>query len=756
VAGLNPPIERSARRDAARRAIALPRVLMSWEDWLTFAAVLITFVSVAVSIEQANWVDNMPRIVPTAMAGLLVGLVAARVRLHGLAIQPFVLAVGLVVVVAAVQNFAEGATVQDRVRDTFSRMHEWYVVVRSGDISNDNLPFVALVHSAAFLAAYFASWSIYRWHNPWLALVPGGFILLTNISFLEGKPSGAFVVFLFGALFIVARAYLQKKQAQWQAEGVEYPDTMSLNALHITFWVALALMIAAWQIPLGARAATPDRIFDRVVGPFKPLSDDFVRLFHNLDARRPGNLHSFGATLPIQGEIRLGSKVLFEVQSGEPGLVRGTSYDVYTGAGWRATDRESEELPAGSQVEEEYQQRATTILRITLSDNERTIFSLGTPLGTNLPTYAESPRGPVQDIERMRSTRSLASGDTYNAVGSRSIATVEQLREAGTAYPGWVEDRYLQLPIDLPRRVREEARRVAAGAANPYDQAKAIETYLRTFPYDLSVPAAPPGRDVVDYHLFELRRGYFDYQSTSMAVMLRALGVPARVAVGYALDPAESQETTYTVRKRDAYSWVEVYFPGYGWVNFNPTSDRPAGGAEAFGSGGSGGLANVDDPTAGLEGIFPDVDFFPELEEVDQALAEPPGVSQSRPWYLLWVALGVLAGAAALGLAGRFAWNFGLGGLEGPARLWAKTQRLASWAGLGQRPHDTPREWSRRLGGAIGREDAATRLAEAYQESRYGRPDLARSDPQETESAYRRVRGALVARVLRWKGSAKK
>ncbi len=756
MAGLNPPLERSTGpRRVASAAISLPRIVMSWEDWLTFAGVLVAFLSVAVSIQQANWVEDMPKIWPTSLAGLTVGLVAARVRWNALAIQPFALALGVLVVVVAVQNSADGVTFQDRVADFWSRMRDWWTVVRNGDISNDDLPFVTLVHGSTFLAAYFASWSIYRWHNPWLALVPGGFILLSNISFLSGKPSGAFIAFLFGALFLVARVHLQRSQARWKAGRVEYPDFISLSTLGLTFWLSLALVITAWQVPLAAQARAVEGVFDGLIRPVQPLSDDFTRLFHNVDSRTGVELHNFGATLPIQGHVRLGTKLLFEVTSGQPGLVRGASYDEYTGAGWKATNRQRAELEGGAlpQGLTQYKQRAETILRVEVKGGESTVLSLGVPIGTNLNSFFSLPRGAPPDVERIRSERSLTNGDTYNSIGSISTATAQQLQEAGTAYPDWIRQRYLQLPSDMPSRVRQEAIRVTQGAATPYDRSVAIERYLRSFPYDLAVPAAPPGRDAVDYLLFDLKRGYFDYQATAMAVMLRTLNIPARIAIGYALDPGTALDQKYTIRKNDAYAWVEVFFPGYGWVNFNPTSDRPAGGANGFGSAGYG-AATVSEPVAdaSLDSAFGDLASGTEFPEVEEALAETPVDQTDPPWTWIWTLAGVLALAAAMAVLGRISWNWGLGSLDGRAALWAKTQRLGAWVGLGGRPQETPREWSRRLGSAIERPEQAATLAEAYQEARYGRPDLQRIATDDASGAYRGLRSALLAKLLRWKG----
>src|SRR6185503_3644084 len=104
-----------------------------------------------------------------------------------------------------------------------------------------------------------------------------------------------------------------------------------------------------------------------------------------------------------------------------------------------------------------------------------------------------------------------------------------------------------------------KAEEVTRGMDTPYDQAAAVERYLRTFPVDYELPSTPPGRDTVDYFLFDLQRGYFDYHASAMAVMLRSLGVPARVATGYAIDPLarEGDTNTYALTERNAFAWPE-------------------------------------------------------------------------------------------------------------------------------------------------------------------------------------------------------
>ena len=756
MAGINVPMERSAGRRIGQFAVTAPRVVMSWEDWLTFGIAAIAFMSVAFSIDNAHWVKNMPTMVPAVMLGLLVGLFAARTRLPAIAVHPLGLIVGIVVVALVAQTYADGANVSERLADFRLRMNEWFSVVRAGDISNDNLPFITLVNGLGFLSTYIAAWAIYRWHNAWLAIVPGGIVLLANISFQNGQPSGAFFVFLFGAVLLVARLHLQKSQSKWKRDGVEYPEFISVSSVQLTFALTVLLLAAAWLVPLGSQAKAFEGAFNAVKAPFNGQSETLVRLFHNVDSRKGARLHSFGDTLPIQGNVKLGTRDLFEVKSPEAGLLRATSYDTYTGAGWKTGDRKSTRVNARDLavdgLQGDYKARTISTLKVKVLDAESTLLTPGTPLAANIDTTVDGPSNFASDIERMRSRRGLETGDTYNTFGSVSTATAVQLGGASTTYPAWVTDRYLQLPKSLPQRVRDEAARVVAaqGATTEYARTRAIEEYLRGFPYNLLVESAPAGRDTVDYFLFDLKAGYFDYQSSAMTVLLRSLGIPARVAVGYALDPGTGNETTYTIKKDAAYSWVEVFFPEYGWINFNPTQDRPEGGAGGLGATTSipGDPLFVDpsleDPLHGLADQFTD----PSLKS---ALNETPVQNTPVPWILIWALSGLLALIVAGYVAGRVTWNWGLSGVTGHARLWAKAQRLASWAGMSSRAAETPREWSRRIGTAVAKPDEAKHLAQAFEESRYGRPDLQRIGEEEAASSYKGLRGALMAAILRRK-----
>ncbi len=146
-----------------------------------------------------------------------------------------------------------------------------------------------------------------------------------------------------------------------------------------------------------------------------------------------------------------------------------------------------------------------------------------------------------------------------------------QARSAGTAYPQEIRDTYLQLPHPLDPRIPELAKRITASTGNPFDKAVAMESYLRdNFAYTLNL-TGKPGADPLAHFLFETRAGHCEYFASAMAIMLRTLGIPSREVNGFLPGEFNDVAGDYIVRASDAHSWVEAYFPGSGWVTFDPT-----------------------------------------------------------------------------------------------------------------------------------------------------------------------------------------
>ncbi|HWY67642.1 MAG TPA: DUF3488 and transglutaminase-like domain-containing protein [Terriglobales bacterium] len=187
---------------------------------------------------------------------------------------------------------------------------------------------------------------------------------------------------------------------------------------------------------------------------------------------------------------------------------------------------------------------------------------------------AESINGRYQAI-RIDST-----GSILNADNSRSVSDYVVTSEIAPPMPdqlpptpevGLSEIVYLKTPSNLDPRIRQLAEQVAAGQDTPFLRAVAIERYLATsYRYTLQLPSTSP-KDPVANFLFERKVGHCEYFASSMAVMLRTLGIPARTVNGFRGGEYNDVTGSYIVRAKDAHSWVEAYFSGYGWYTFDPT-----------------------------------------------------------------------------------------------------------------------------------------------------------------------------------------
>jgi transglutaminase-like putative cysteine protease len=733
--------------------------VIPWEEWLTLGIVMVIFLACISSIQNADWVDDMPSMYPIGFAGLIIGYGLSRVRWLELLLHPLALLAGATLVYLQLMAIVPGGSVVARTDQLVDRMHIWWSALTQGGISSDDLPFITLLLVLTFLGAYISSWAVFRWRNVWIALVPSGFSLLWNISFIPGQFSFAFVVFCFGAVLLVMRMNVQQKQEEWNRQGIRYPEFMSISVLHATFWVALGLIAIVLVMPRPHRSETAGERWEDFTSPITQYFTPYARVFVGVNAKKPINIHGFEDALPFQGKITLSGREAVEIDveltPEMAQFLREQSFDEYTSAGWKinvngvpldAGDRTLAD-DAGPTGRDAGSRQEVTINVTIKNDNDEHLFSLGQPLESSVPAEARVGED-LPDVSSLEPAENLSNEDTYTVTGSVAIPSVEMLAVAGQEYPSWVTERYLQVPADLPERVGTKAEEVTRGAETPYEQAAAVEQFLRTFPNDFNIPTTPPGRDTVDFFLFDIQRGYFDYHASAMAVMLRTLGVPARVATGYVIDPVASdgEGNSYRLTQKNAYAWPEVYFPGIGWVEFSPSPaqpviqrriDTPAPPEEPVAPGtGTTGLRDEFE----LGGLAPPAPLVP-LEE------ESAGTARGFP---LLIALAV-AGAVivALAAAGRFAWEYGMGGLSHPSRLWEKTLRLAALGKVGARASETPREFAARLRRDVEGAGAAGYVAAKYEGARFGQKQLSEEETEKLDAAWASLRNALLRRVLR-------
>ena len=349
-------------------------------------------------------------------------------------------------------------------------------------------------------------------------------------------------------------------------------------------------------------------------------------------------------------------------------------------------------------------------------------------------------------------------GDTYQVTSAISSAEPEELQTAGEEYPAWVSDRYLQLPPGLPVRVNDLAASVTSGWATPYAKAKVVENYLRNnYPYNLRVDPPPFGVDGVDHFLFGLGEGYSEYFGSTMAVMLRTVGVPARLAVGYTTGDRVEGREIYAVTDSHSHAWVEVYFPRFGWIPFEPTPGKSLPrlyqpgleDQEILGTGAI--LAELLD-----EGCLDESDdcFDPEDASaiLDLVSISSGGSSVLRYWPWL---LTVIAGLAVVGGSLTLIWRRFLATPNNPRVAFRRMNTLASLAAAGQVEYQTPYQFGSNLQQVLpSHSNPVSLIVSAYVRNRYGNKDTTASERRVLAVAWQKLRlpmlWAIVRRRLHW------
>jgi transglutaminase-like putative cysteine protease len=439
--------------------------------------------------------------------------------------------------------------------------------------------------------------------------------------------------------------------------------------------------------------------------------------------------------------------------------LRATTADRYAGQAITSTETTASQFDANTDLLPQDaipQGRGLLTAQIkVLASRTAVAFAPDAPLRFSQPTTIDT-RGDPSDVATARLDAPLQQSQDYTVVSAVSIATNQDLRAAGENYPDWVRQRYLQLPRSLPRRVVETAHNVTRGATSPFDKATAIETWLRdTYTYSTHVATVPPDRDWVDYFLFDSKEGYCDYFATTMVVMLRAEGVPARVASGFAPGEFDPGTGISTVRENHAHSWVEAYFPRYGWITFEPSAIRPIPPrleeAPAPAAAPEPSTAQASDTSQ----LTPE-----ELDELlnirDQTVSTPtkPFLG-TLPGIILLVVGGILVVGLMAGVLVMFAWRRGFGSLQLYQRPYAELIKLGRWSGtLRARTSDTPFEVADRFGRQVPRAQTVIHgVTAAYVEGTYSRrpPSL---DPWPAWLAARRdvIRGLFSRRLGGWFG----
>ena len=408
--------------------------------------------------------------------------------------------------------------------------------------------------------------------------------LLFVISFLGADVSATSLLPLVLALLISSRA-----------QGVRTLRIVPCAALVLAL-TALCMPFAGKTVPEFADAAQKLR---QAIGDYLFFTDPRTAFSLSTTGWQPLGVNRLGGPVSPQ------DTPVMQVRTSGRALLRGVIKNHYSGFAWMDTtsgrrylyinprfaslrrnlfdlSRPDDDIRALFPGEE-------TITVLMRADSASTLY---------LTQRFQAPSGPgivpyFSPASEVFGTRSLTQGDTYTFTGSRLTADSPQVREAVLAamqeddpYYETMQNAYLQLPDLVEPEVFALARQITDGLDNAFDRAVALCRYLQShYPYTLEQSEPPTSRDFVSWFLLSEQKGYCTSFASALAVMARCIGIPARYIEGYAADP--DVDGVARVTQQDAHAWTELYFPGFGWLTFDPTPSEGGGAPSPAGNDGA-------------------------------------------------------------------------------------------------------------------------------------------------------------------------
>jgi transglutaminase-like putative cysteine protease len=743
------------------------------DDLPSFVVLTLLMLTAVGAVVLSGWSDNMGLLITLTLIALVSSYLLVISAFPDAVILLFTTVYGAFATwwLVSARFIPETLSRRERLLEALYRFGDWIGHIADGSISRDNLIFVSLLGLLCWFLAFNATANLFRSRRLWYATIPPGLALLINTYYYSGPIR--MDLFLIGYLLLTFTLAVYSnvviRERMWMHRQMDYTPGVRQNVLLAGIGAVIVLVGLAWLAP-GASAS--DRLastWNRSLNPWHRVQDTFNRLFGGVEGEHsPTPTYYGGPTLTLGGAVNLGNQTVMLVSApqGHHYYWRSSLFDTYQDGRWSAEVDARLQSDFGILPREEetpYQLRRSVQQRFEIAiPSTQLIYAAPQPTSfSSLPvrydaayTIPGSTEFVVTSAVRARDL--LGEGESYGATSSISIADEASLRAAGGDYPAWVTDRYLQLPGNITQRTRDLASRLTAPYETVYDRASAVEGYLReTIRYNEQIQPPPPNAEPVDYVLFESQEGYCTYYATAMVVLLRAQGIPARVAAGFAQGTFDTDQNAYRVLESDAHTWVEVYFPGFGWIEFEPTAAespvaRPEVNVEPFVVESTG----PDDPALD-EGAGPD-DPATGDENADPA-TRPARTLIARLFAVVRWALTVLLVLGGIG-AGFWLWlrTRGLTAASEVSRSYARLNTFAPWVGVELEPSATPSERTAPLSRAVPTEEKhVTRIIQLYIKEQYAPPPPTPAQRHQAEARAKEAWGELQmplvrAAILKW------
>lgn len=452
----------------------------------------------------------------------------------------------------------------------------------------DGILFFIAMSLLFWILGFSSGFTLTRFGKPWVFLLLIGTSMIVIQLFLPTEKRSYFLMasFCFFLLFFIVRLQYLSAHHNWLAiHSTEDQNTFS-TIMTIVLIASFSFILIAWSSPFLIRLVTPGsrenvEFREKFSDAWQAGSNFFAPLKQSTDDGVSGTGNSLSLTTTRSNKMELVFSVKTDVQSrGKiPNYWKSRSFEYYQDGIWRNADSYEEILTSD-----------TTIITGSLGSTETVQFEFFPHLNSYQIYHTYDPVSIDRDVILLKvkgfakdeiisilSVQPLRRGASYILKSTLLSYSLTDLISANDDYPKEIREIYLQLPSTGFSRIQALAVEITKGKSSQFDKVEAITSFLRSnFFYSDSLSGSPmEKRDLVEWFLFNGKQGFCTYFASAEVILLRSIGIPARLAVGYSQGLLGKDGSLYEVRDMDNHAWPEIFFNEIGWVIFEPTPSQP-------------------------------------------------------------------------------------------------------------------------------------------------------------------------------------
>jgi len=772
-----PPSSQPAQPQKKRKRIPLAPT----EGWLPLILLAVAVYSVVYSVTAAIAISHTAVLWITTALGLACGLIVSKSRYFPQAVLHIAACIlGYWLALLLTSSLAYHVSLLEILSSLHSVITNGFSLAGAPDSEMIFLFYLAFL---CFFLGYFGSWLIYHAHLPWLVALVYVSIMIVNLNYIAKRDLTFLVIILVAALIpLIARVQLAGQLTQWKNEGL-YTDQVWLRNLtrrflRIVAIFSLLILPLSWLLPVLGQPASGVTLWNN-------LDNAWANLAHgNLSLSNPNSLFSpyqssanfFSDQLAITGSVNLPNGPVLSYTSTSPTTgqyLEGYSLDYFDGHTWTSQAQKNSELFASNSAlpqsgsaptKESVVNTSITIIQPP-GGTKNFVFAPAQPYKFTIPvTIFTDPTGNLTSA--WTQVAQMQQNERYQVLSNLSTASTEKLERVPLPDDdpdSWINDPnsaqlqqyYLQLPNNISPKVLATAKAWTQGLGTTYDAVAALQSHLSNqanFTYSVSNPPVPSNIDAVTW-LLQTHKGYCTYYATAMVTMARLLHIPARIVNGFSQGHYNLQQKEWLVDGSDAHSWVQVYFPDFGWINFDPTP--------GYSINNAGTPTTAPSPIATKPVTTPSPTTTPGKKHTPTAqpttVAQQPGSTPTDPGsagmspalnlFLAIALIVLLSSCAVLGFAVLRYKRAGGASRSAISSIYVRLCRIAGLVGSPPAAWQTPYEYTFSLSKRFPQASATLRrLADLFVRERWASPQQAPSprERQELEHLWPNLRNIIL------------